>query len=448
MRAVTITMLAALVPTAVAGAQADLASTVEQLNAKDGRSRSQAIQLLRRESPAKVVKRMRKQVASFEPRGIDAAMAVIRSYPFEEIEAQLRTLAKAETPQLRAGAAAIMWRGLSGFGNERKLKKYAQSVAVAIREAVPERKLDVVRLSTACTAPEVVLACRACLDFETRGGIAVGILRDLIQREGGVSEETLVDVEPLLESKDKLTCAAALAYMCRDRSDAGRDAQLARLYRESDNTFFATQDLLGSDRALGEPIVDAVAQLLAAPRSKHVIPRLVNFLQAQSADVATRALRKLVGHEKAEFRKEALDRLANIPGGLRTPALQQMLREGTTPARIVAADTLRKRDDDSGLEVLMQLAKKAPAKHRSDLAEALAGFRSLAAMPALLDMMNDKDAAVRRHAWTGFQNVCSARFPYRRFRWQDAGYDPNSSDRTTGLAALREWWREASARLK
>ena len=167
--------------------------------------------------------------------------------------------------------------------------------------------------------------------------------------------------------------------------------------------------------------------------------RSAALLQRSSPDKAIAALRLLLEHENQEIRTGALEALSGIPGALDTNALQRMLTTGDTQQQLVAADTLRRMDDLSGLpKVIAVLAKVGPQK--AEAARVLSRFRSRAAGAAMIDLLDDPDAQVRQAAWNGLQNVLRELFPYRKFDFAKCGYEPNSPTRGAGITALRTFW--------
>lgn len=119
-----------------------------------------------------------------------------------------------------------------------------------------------------------------------------------------------------------------------------------------------------------------------------------------------------------------------------------MLQSGTPEQQLAVTATLRRMDDDAGLPATLALAKQ-PGPHRAKAVEVLGGFRSRECVPVLLDALDADDAAVRQKAWQGLQNVLRDLFPYRRFAFDQSGYEPNGADRKPAIATLRAWWDAA-----
>jgi HEAT repeat protein len=117
----------------------------------------------------------------------------------------------------------------------------------------------------------------------------------------------------------------------------------------------------------------------------------------------------------------AFEALASTSGGLNPDVLRKLLAESSDDGRrILAAEALRKMDDDSGLEVVLGIAKENAAK-RSDAARVLGGFRVRRVVEPLIEMLADPDQMVRQQASFSLGYVWTSLFQYRRLQLQAAG---------------------------
>ncbi|MBM4063993.1 MAG: HEAT repeat domain-containing protein, partial [Planctomycetes bacterium] len=173
--------------------------------------------------------------------------------------------------------------------------------------------------------------------------------------------------------------------------------------------------------------------------SKYKVARLAALLRAQAPERAARVLRDLLAGGSADLRAAALEALAALPGGLDQKTLHRLLRDGDPGLQIVAAATLRRMDDPSGLPVLLELVARTGG-HRAEAVEALGGFCTREVVEPLLNALDDGDVLVRERAWDALYAVLGSLFPYRHFDFPKCGYDPNAASRQAGIAQLRAWW--------
>lgn len=411
-------------------AQQDLEALVDKLGSGNAQDRANAYnELMRRRAP-EVVALLGKKVLTFPPGGQQFAVYLLQQQPIEQTRAVYEKLVDAEPPLLRAAAAAALARN----GDKGKLAVLAKAIA----SAGPDERIGVLNSAWGFDDPRVLAAIRDYLRPDGNSAVVTSALQHLRQNEKGRSPATEARAVELTTAGDVAVRAAALAWLAGGEGDPHALA-LAELLRDDPQRFWAIDRLLDRDRKLAAPLVEAIAKALAGARSKYDVTQTAALLRSQSADLAAQALRQLLDKGSDDVRAAALEALAALPGGLEPKLLRDMLQNGTPAQQIVAASTLRRMDDPSGLPVLLALLPKAGAD-KAECARALAGFRSRDVIPPLLGCLDDTNQMVRQYAWNGLQTLLRDLFPYRRFDFAKSGYDPNGGNRSAGIATLRAWY--------
>lgn len=427
-------LLAALVVASVApgqgGAGNARAALVEQLASADAIARNQAYNALQRDRDAEVIALVGKRLPTLPPEGQQLALFVLQQRPLDATRAVYTQLLAADRALVRAHAAAALARG----GDRGQLATLAKALAAAPRED----RMATLNTAWSLDAPEVVAAIRGYVRADEAPHVLVAALDRLQQAEKGASAATRAVVEPLATATTEDVRAAALAWLLGDDDGAKRAAALAPLLASLPR-FWLVERLLPRTRALPPVLADAIAAALAAPRSQFDVTQLTPLLKAAAPERLRDALRGLLAHANADVRGAAIAALAAVPGGLEPKELHAMLQSGAPDQQLAVAATLRRMDDLAGLPVALRLAQQ-PGPHRAKAVETLGGFRSRDVVPPLLDALAADDAAVRQKAWASLQSVVRDLFPYRRFAFDQCGYEPNGADRGKGVAALRAWW--------
>jgi HEAT repeat protein len=178
---------------------------------------------------------------------------------------------------------------------------------------------------------------------------------------------------------------------------------------------------------------------LAKPRSKHDLGRIARMVGRDAPDKARTALREHLAGTDADLRAAAVAELATLPGGLDDKDLLQLLADPLAASRLVAAESLRRRDDHAGLPAVIELARQ-PSGDRLAAVRALGAFRDRRAAPPLLDLLADGNGAVRAAALQGLQQLWPALFPYRRFDFDALGFQLEQQADPAAVATLRAWW--------
>lgn len=432
-------VLVGVLLTGVSGAQSTLLELVQQLGSDDRRQRTDAYRALQRDRSPQIVGLIAKRIDSFPRVGQELSCNLLRMFPIADTSTVYKQLTAAESAYLRVVGAARLVPTYVGASARARRQRAIKVIAAALAACEADRIMNAVLACRQVVDPPVLAQLRAFLTPDTTAHVATGLLRELLLRERGTSKLTAQAVASLLTSSKPRVKAVAYAYLLRDDPSHGKP--LAELLKEKPGVLWWVRDQLPTNK-LGEAVIEAIAAGLMSPRSEHDIPRLAVILRQRAPHKLKVALRGLLGHEKEKYREVALKQLASMPGGLNHKDLMEMLQGDALPARIVAAATLRRRDNHAGLDVVLAAAK-ATGKYRVDAARALSDFRSKKAIPVLLDLLDAQDRAVRTVAWQGLQKTLRSIYPYRKFDFRGCDYDPNQGSRATAIATLRAWWAEA-----
>jgi HEAT repeat protein len=320
-------------------------------------------------------------------------------------------------------------------GDRTRLPVLAKAIAAAPGQ---DRQL-VLNTLWSIDDPSIVDAVRGYLTADANGPLLVSALQQLRQLEKGRTAPTTAAVRALLDSRQPDLRTAALAWLCGGDGNEAFVAELVALLREDGNRFWQVERLFERDHKYPPALTDVFAAALASPRSQYDVTQVSGLLKTQAPELLAPALRQLLAHGNDDIRTAAMQALAAVPGGLASKDLQQMLHDGSAEQRLAAAAVLRRMDDPQGLPVVLELAKQ-PGRHLAETMRVLGGFRCREVVEPLLFALDDGNLQVRQNAWNGLQQVLRDLFPYRRFDFAQAGYDPNGTARTAGIQTLRAWW--------
>lgn len=424
----TAPFVAALAFALASAAGQDIAALVTQLGSADSNQRHQAYQELQRRRAPEMVPLLGKQLPGFPPHGQQLGIYLLQGQPIEQTRPVFQQLVAAEAPFLRVAAAAMLVRN----GDAALVPTLVQALAAM---PVAERSSALGMLWN-INEPRVVAAIRGYLQPGANGGLVNTALQHLIRMEQGRSEATKAAVLPLAAATDSAVRAAALAFLVA--GDASHAKALAQLLQDEPDRFWQIRQLLDGVDKLPTVLVPVIAHALANVRSRYEIGPTATLLQRQAPGEAASALRKLLLHTDAELRAGALEALVSIPGGLDQKQLRELLHGDAIEQRLVAADVLRRMDDPSGLPVVLELLPRAGQK-KAEATRVLAKFRSRQVVPPLLDLLLDADLQVRNAAWNGLQEALRELLPYRRFAFDQCGYDSQKPD-PVAVQRLRDFW--------
>ena len=427
--------LANVLPKALPALRAqDTAALVAQLGSTELAARSRAFELLQQQGDAAAIPLLAKALPKFPLDSQRLGLIVLERQPIEATRAAYGKLATADAPLPCAAALATLAR----HGERDRLPALAKVVAAA---AVDARSYVLAHL-WGLEDPALANAVRLYLVADAPPGLVQATLEHLQAVEHGHSAPTAAAIQPLRNAADPRVRTAVLAWLAS--ADPAAATELAQLLRQQADRVWSITSLLRGGGPLPRPALEAIAGAGASAATRYQVKELTDLLRGPAPDLAIAMLQKVQTATAPELRTAALGELATLPGGLDDQGLRALLQSGDADQQLVAAATLRRRDDPSGLPTVVALAER-DGPHLAETARVLGGFRAAAAVPALLHLLDSTDEATRSAAWQSLQTVWRDLFPYRRFDFAKAGYSPNSGNRAAGIAVLARWWDAVSA---
>ena len=416
--------------------QPDLKQLVLQLGSPDHNERQAAYATLQRLRDPRCVALIGKQIEQFSQVSQLLASNVLAGLALEHTRALYKQLLAAKPPYLRVVAAARLLASNEPLANQQQL---IDGLAQSLKLCPPAVRQLAMQACHGVVAAPVCDELRAWL-ATTSPIQVVPLLRELLRREQGASTVTSAAALLLLQSSEPRVVAAAHAYLVRESPE--HVAKLHELLLQDKELFWPVYELLPANGKADAAVAELVAVALREPRSQRDVAPLARLLAHHDPRMLAAVLRELVGHDNDDVRAAALQQLVMVPGGLTTKDLQELLVSKAVIARLTAADVLRRRDDPVGLEAVLQALPQA-GKHKAEAVRVLGRFRVVAAVPALLDLLDDPDQIVRLRAFVGLQETLRSLFPYRRFDFGTCSYNPQADVRAAGIAQLRAWWGAA-----
>ncbi len=363
------------------------------------------------------------------------AQGVLNALPPAKTRGLFRSLLKSGDPELRTMGATSLYRQGDPAG-----------VCVLARdirdETIPEATmLRVLMRLYAIRHQDVSAAIRDRLKVaETR--TILWLLLRLISYSNDVAAIPLLLPRSNSEHLEVRLRVRALLYRLGHREV---QSDLAKDLADPEGSYAALNDALQciqTTRTAPDSFKKALVARLEAGDDALSAARILGMLTAWTYRRAIPVAEKLLEDGDARVQKAAFTLISKLAGRSQLDALRRSLENGTDPIRILAADALRRFDDESGLSVLIELLKSSPVTERRDIARVLGGFRRRESIPPLIRALTDEDLTVATYALTGVQQVMTALFPYRRFDWvglRAIGVH-TPADRKKLATTLRAWW--------
>jgi HEAT repeat protein len=191
---------------------------------------------------------------------------------------------------------------------------------------------------------------------------------------------------------------------------------------------------------------DAVLRHLEDEEHALTIARLLGTLASWRHHGALPLAEKLLDHDDPKVVKAAFALIAEIAGKGQIPSLRRGTESPVHAVRVLAAEALRRFDDESGLPAVLEVLRTGDAVDRREAARVLGGYRRRDVVPPLLLAFDDEDVSVRTYAYSGLAQVITALFPYRRFDWSRYSTMARAAPtvRRQRIAELRAWWERVS----
>ncbi len=427
-------ILASLRAQAPAAASPEVERLVEKLGATDARERSDAYMQLQRMRSPDNVPLLAKRLPGWPLASQSFGMYLLQGQPIDATRPVYQRLLQEKSAFLRGASAAALYR--SGE------KGAAAALASAITASDDMERMQVLGRLWGIDDVRVRDAVRGLVRVGASERALEDALYHLLSVGPGPDAATVRAAETVLGDAGtgvaaRATCAAFLLAAGIDKHGPALAATLG----SDPNALTRLRRFLDRAPRIGPDVEDALVGKLLAAKSAFEVTWPAQTLEKHAADKAVGALRELLRAKEDAVRKAALETLASIPRALQAHELRAMLAHEDPETALVAADAMRRMDDGSGIDRVVELVGKQGA-HRLTAVRALGQFRARAAVPVLLDALADGDRNVRDAAFLGLQRILPALFPYRRFDLQSTGYAPDGADdrRAAGLAALRAWW--------
>jgi len=259
-------------------------------------------------------------------------------------------------------------------------------------------------------------------------------LRDNDRSAVATARELLAS--PAAKGAVRLYCAAFLAAMGQDEATEELVAALGEKYALS-----RAQRFLIEAPSLPDPVVDVLVDRLEHHRNIGDVRYTLRVLEKQAPSKILPTLKQLLLDPNQQIAKLALETLGRVSGSIKKQTLLQLVASGSEDIALTAADTLRKMDDMSGIDRVLEIARQSNGKRREAVA-ILGKFRSQKVVEPLIDALGDKDVQVRRNAENGLVQVLRNLLPYRRVDLKLAGYESsgNGGGRAKAIEQIRAWW--------
>lgn len=438
-------LLAALVLLLIAStaeAKSRLEVLVDQLAGSDSQKWSAAYTELQRLKDPKVIPLLLAAAPELELTPQSYAVYIINALPDSKAtRSALRALTKMKPPYLRAHAAkALFNRG------DRDMEQVAIQVAKDVRgdESVAQSVLGAfIYFRSEALAAEL----RRWIEEDPPERIFSKLVYffHVLQERGDVLalfEARLAHASPTVRG---LSAAYLFAYGAGGRAD-----ELGQILAEAIRTgqieyseFVYVDYMLINAGSMSDDILEALAARLPE-EDGYYGARLLRMLGRGGYSGIVPLARRLLDDDDKEISKAAFEVLAAVPGGFTQEALAGLLTGADDARRLMAAESLRRADDLSGVGAVIEvLGGSKDALARRDAARILGDFRMQQAVEPLLQALADDDSLVRSYATSSLQRVWQTLFPYRRIDLRAAGWvhTAPAPERKTGLERLRAWWK-------
>ena len=427
-----------LLPARAAQAEVALPELVEKLGSEDNAPRMAAYnELLRRKDPAAAILLQRAIPTYTGTTSQLYGLYVLQYTPGDETAKALEALSKIDDSYVSLLAAGA----LCARGNEHGIQ--------LVVELLGQTNLNESHLTTmlyrltAVKEPRVAAAVAGLLDSD-RSVALVGAALYVLQFMAGA--EFAPQVNGLLEDEDAGIRAMAAAWLHRF-AVAGSGPLLAKALETGtlDSTSLSRiTTFLQQTPTVDPAVLDAVVNRLDdGDDDVNTQTQLIRLLGRLGHRPAASVLRRLMTHDNQAVADAAFEALSAMPGALSPDSLTELLKSGSLKQRLKAAIALRKMDDWSGLDVIIEIAQSGEPESWEATRE-LGAFRTPKVVPILLERMESNASQVRGYALTSLQQVWQTIFPYRRFDFGRTGFSALADDaaRAEGLKIIRAWWNE------
>ncbi|HHI80570.1 MAG TPA: HEAT repeat domain-containing protein [Planctomycetes bacterium] len=414
-----------------------VAQLVAQLGESKDSSRSyQAFQKLFKQKPKAALPLLVRALPGFSLYARSLAFSLIGSYPWDQAEPTLRKLLHCGAPAVELEAALVLRRQ----GD----KSLGPRIAEILEHAPTskERRAMLLRLGSLAD-PAIQAAVRDLLSPKLSSidwdAALYYLLLSQDPKAPRLVQKQLAD--PTLAKDSRSLLQAFLLGAGQSTEDT---AALVRDL-ESNGNFYRLQKFLLRAETLPPPVLEAALAFLRSHPDNYQARYAIALLARHKHQKALPLIRKLVASRQPLVSQAAFDALQKLGGLSGRASFYQFLKSSDPSLVLRAADTLRRRDDLSGLPKVLELVQsKSPAakRLRYKALQVLGEFRSPRAVPLLIQALDDPDPSNRSQASWALAKTLRCIFPYRRIDLASAGYRPGATagERADAVARIRAWW--------
>jgi HEAT repeats len=371
----------------------------------------------------------------YDTLGRTYAQIILDALPHARTRGVFRSLLRSDDPELRVlGAVSLNKKGdpsglvIAAKALRNTLYKDAVTYGIMVRLVYVRHRLitEAVRERLRLKATAAMVRCMMLHVNYVADAEAVPALRVLTSSE---------DLEVRIRAR-------ALIYRFGQLVDVtGLAAELAN----PKVSYVALSDVLTWMKYGPKPpqaLAKALLTRLEGEGQPLTVSRIFDTLAAWRYRPAIEFAKPFVDDPDIRVARAAFGLIAKLVGRPQLDALRRSLESKTPTIRVLAAEALRKYDDQSGLVVVIAVLGGDDVEGRREAARVLGGYRMREAIAPLIDALEDADQTARTHAWTGLARMLPSLFPYRRFDLAALGYAANSpaAARADAVAVLRAWW--------
>ncbi len=425
-----------------ASAEDSLEVLVGRLQGTDSSQWSTAYTELQRRKDPRVIPLLLKAAPTLQTTPQSYAVYIINALPDSKPKRNaLRAMTKMEPPYLRARAVKVLYdRGEPDMG------KLAVKIAKGVRE---DETLATLVLSafTYLRAPELQAELRRWIGESPTDRIFSRLVYYFHMVQDRKHVIPLFEARVGDESPTVRGLSAAYLYAYGASGSAGAHGKVvAEALATGDieySEFLYIDYMLTNAVSMSDEILEAIAGRVEKEQGYYGA-RLLRALGRGGYGGTVALAKKLIDDDDKQVSKAAFEVLAAVPGGFSRDALAGLLDSDNDARRLMAAESLRRADDPSGMPAVISiLAESDDALTRRDAARILGDFRTPAAVEPLLRALEDKDNLVRNYAASSLQRVWNTLFPYRRMDLRAAGFEYMAPEATrkAGIGRLKAWWK-------
>jgi HEAT repeat protein len=365
-----------------------------------------------------------------------AAQKVLEAMPWPHIQKRMRALLRSPDLELRALAAASLFRK----GDEAGVPAAARALREGRHEG-PDYWPVLIR-AYSIRHEDISAAIRSRLPKLQGHALRYALIHVFLAED----RLAISLVESLTTSKDRAVRlpACALLYQMGRRDVI---PALATNLADAAGTELALRDALRFLAPVPRPpkaVLGALVTRLAgddrAAIQVAVLGQLADWACLQALPLALERL----DHDDGKVARAAFGLIVRLTGRDRQEALETALSHRDGTIRVLAAEALRRLDIHAGLPVVLEVLRSRNVVDRREAARVLGTFPLRRVIPSLIDAFMDRDRLVREAASKGLCRVVTTLFPHLRLDWSILDPRAPAEARKKAVEVLRAWWKARS----